>query len=761
MAKRTYYVDLDLNYNQLVNTRFENRATAPVTTTWGGINVGYNYFDTTTKKLIVWDGTDWLDSFYVHPNHTGDVDSVGDGAITIKNGIVSNAKLATMATMTIKGNNTGVTGAPIDLTKAQVLALLNVQDGAQANIPANLALGTVTSTTQPITNSNGTGFTLSSAIATTAAGLMSGPDKAKLDGIQAGAQVNVATNLGYTVSPTNGIITNSNGTTATIPLADTTNAGLLAPGDKTKINTAVLFTTTDVSTASWVINETNLVSNSTTKVPTQASVKSYVDNLVLSYGALVFQGSYNAATNTPLLDATPVAGIKKGWTYVVTVAGDFFSASDPLEVGDLVIAIQDSPTTIAHWTLVNKNIPEVLSTLLAGYSVGGNVALGVGDSILVAFGKIQGQLNARAPIASPSFTGTPLSITPVAGDNSTQIATTAFVNTTVQTTSNGMLTKSVAGGTNVTLTATEANNGIYKFTGLLTANISVIVPNSSATYVVINGTTGAFTLTVKTSAGTGILVAQGLQQKLVTDGTNVIQATNDFQNTNLTGIPVAPTAAPGTNTTQLATTAFVVAADTLKANLASPTFTGIPAGPTATVDTNTTQFATTAFVLGQGYAKLLSPTFTGTPLAPTAAVDTNTTQLATTAFVIGQGYLKSSTASTTYAPLASPVLTGVPTAPTAAVNTNTTQIATTAFVLAQGYSTTTGTVRKVNPAAFGNGVATTFVIAHSFGADVIAQVRTVADNIVVECQMTINAADVTLDFNVPPATGSMKVVILG
>jgi hypothetical protein len=36
----------------------------------------------------------------------------------------------------------------------------------------------------------------------------------------------------------------------------------------------------------------------------------------------------------------------------------------------------------------------------------------------------------------------------------------------------------------------------------------------------------------------------------------------------------------------------------LKANLASPTFTGTPAGPTAAANTNTTQLATTAFVYG-------------------------------------------------------------------------------------------------------------------------------------------------------------------
>jgi hypothetical protein len=57
-----------------------------------------------------------------------------------------------------------------------------------------------------------------------------------------------------------------------------------------------------------------------------------------------------------------------------------------------------------------------------------------------------------------------------------------------------------------------------------------------------------------------------------------------------------PTATAGTNTTQLATTAFVTSANNLKANIASPTFTGTPFAPTASAGTNTTQIATTAFV---------------------------------------------------------------------------------------------------------------------------------------------------------------------
>ena len=135
----------------------------------------------------------------------------------------------------------------------------------------------------------------------------------------------------------------------------------------------------------------------------------------------------------------------------------------------------------------------------------------------------------------------------------------------------------------------------------------------------------------------------------------------------------------------------------------SPALAGTPTSTTAAVDTNTTQIATTAFVIGQSYLKtataastyapLASPALTGTPTSTTAAVDTNTTQIATTAYVVGQGYLKSSTASSTYAPLASPALTGTPTATTAAADTNTTQIATTAYVIGQASAT--------NPSALG------------------------------------------------------------
>jgi hypothetical protein len=103
-----------------------------------------------------------------------------------------------------------------------------------------------------------------------------------------------------------------------------------------------------------------------------------------------------------------------------------------------------------------------------------------------------------------------------------------------------------------------------------------------------------------------------------------------------------------------------------KAPIASPGLTGTPTAPTAGADTNTTQLATTAFVLGQ--AGTSAPSMNGS-----AAIGTST-RFARADHV--------HPTDTSRAPLASPALTGTPTAPTPANGTNTTQIATTAFVRA-------------------------------------------------------------------------------
>lgn len=90
----------------------------------------------------------------------------------------------------------------------------------------------------------------------------------------------------------------------------------------------------------------------------------------------------------------------------------------------------------------------------------------------------------------------------------------------------GYLTVSLSDA-NTTLTASngasdQSRSMLLKFTGTLTANREVIVPTSNKLYFVENATTGGFTLTVKTSAGTGVDVAANYKMVLACDGTNVI-----------------------------------------------------------------------------------------------------------------------------------------------------------------------------------------------------------------------------------------------
>ena len=90
------------------------------------------------------------------------------------------------------------------------------------------------------------------------------------------------------------------------------------------------------------------------------------------------------------------------------------------------------------------------------------------------------------------------------------------------------LTKPVVSGT-YTLSSTEASNVILKFTGTLTGNVTVIVPQSVQVYYVSNqtdGTVSNYTVTLTTGltgAATAIITA-GNQATLICDSVNLLNA---------------------------------------------------------------------------------------------------------------------------------------------------------------------------------------------------------------------------------------------
>jgi len=88
------------------------------------------------------------------------------------------------------------------------------------------------------------------------------------------------------------------------------------------------------------------------------------------------------------------------------------------------------------------------------------------------------------------------------------------------------LTKAVTSGT-VTLTAAEASNVVQKYTGTLTGNVTVVVPQTVQVYYVQNATNGTpsnFTVTLSTGVGSNATIASNQQATLICDSVNLVNA---------------------------------------------------------------------------------------------------------------------------------------------------------------------------------------------------------------------------------------------
>tara|TARA_R100001463_G_scaffold2597_2_gene10843 strand:+ start:1395 stop:2093 length:699 start_codon:yes stop_codon:yes gene_type:complete len=78
-------------------------------------------------------------------------------------------------------------------------------------------------------------------------------------------------------------------------------------------------------------------------------------------------------------------------------------------------------------------------------------------------------------------------------------------------------------------TISNARNATLKFTGTLAGNRVVTVPDSiEKVYNIVDGTNHAnYTLTIKTASGTGVLLCEGNNYVVFSDGTNVVKLTEE------------------------------------------------------------------------------------------------------------------------------------------------------------------------------------------------------------------------------------------
>ena len=349
------------------------------------------------------------------------------------------------------------------------------------------------------------------------------------------------------------------------------------------------------------------------------------------------------------------------------------------------LVVEGTTATVNNFSILTKSTAdqEYIVGLIGGTATSANTA----NTVV----KRDGSGNFAAGTITAALTGN------VTGNASTA-TTLATARTIAGQSFDGSANISIA-PTNLTgVTATAAEINILAGTAVSATELNYVDGVTSAIQTQLNAKAAGSDLTTHT----GATEAHGATGAVV-GTTNTQTLTNKTLTSPVINTPTGITKsdvglANVDNTTDAnkpVSTATQTALD-LKAPLASPALTGTPTAPTAAANTDTTQVATTAFVktavanLVDGAPALLD---TLNELAAAINDDANFASTLTTSVGLkapiesptftGTVTIPAGASISGFAPLASPALTGTPTAPTAAANTNTTQVATTAFAKAE------------------------------------------------------------------------------
>jgi hypothetical protein len=111
-----------------------------------------------------------------------------------------------------------------------------------------------------------------------------------------------------------------------------------------------------------------------------------------------------------------------------------------------------------------------------------------------------------------------------------------------------------------TLTASEASNVIQKYTGVLSGNVTIVVPATVQVYYILNETSGGYTVTITTGSGNTAILTTGSQATLVCDSVNLYNANTVLAGSSTISLGNGSVGAPSLNFSSETTTGVYRAA---------------------------------------------------------------------------------------------------------------------------------------------------------------------------------------------------------
>jgi hypothetical protein len=313
---------------------------------------------------------------------TGDVTvAATSNASSISNGVVTNAKLATMPGSTLKGNDTGGATTPADLTATQAKALLAITPGditglaaiATSGSAGDLVAGTVPSSRMPgltgdVNSSSGT-------VATTIANNV--VTNAKL--AQMPATTLKGNDTGGSSNPSDLTATQAKGLLAITPGDITGLAAIATSGSATDLVAGTVpsarmpaltgdVTSSAGSTATTIAN--GVVTNAKLAQMPATTLKGN------STGGSANPADLTATQAKTLLaitagDVSGLAAIATSGSASDLVAGTVPAARMPALTGDVTSSAGSTATTIANNAVTNAKLAQMPATTLKGNSTGG------------------------------------------------------------------------------------------------------------------------------------------------------------------------------------------------------------------------------------------------------------------------------------------------------------------------------------------------------------------------------------------------------